>query len=106
MKKCHITHEFLEIKGLFFRVYERCDKFRQVIKKASQCKNNITHDLSSCVVQNFNESEVLKVQLKIEKKRCHEPIDIIYEPVNDERSIECFFTSNLHLAYRSIVLKR
>ena len=44
--------------------------------------------------------------MKNEEKRCHEPVDVIYEPVNDERSIECYFTSNLHLAYRSYCSKK
>ena len=27
-KKCHLVNDLLETKGLFLRVYERCDKFR------------------------------------------------------------------------------
>ena len=61
---------------------------------------------SDCVIQKFNGYEILKTQLKNEDKNCHEPIDIIYEPVNDERSIECYFTRNLHLAYRSYCCKK
>ena len=73
-KECHIANDFLEMKGLFLSVYERRDKFRYVIKKGTQGKNNIIRDLSSSVVQKFNGYEILKVQLKSEEKRCHEPI--------------------------------
>ena len=46
--------------------------------------DSMIRDLSSCVVQKFNRSEILKTQLKTEGKRRHELIEIIYEPVNDE----------------------
>ena len=61
-----------------------------MIKKGTQGKNNMISDLSSCVVQRFNGYEIIKARLKSEEKRCHKPIDIIDEPVNDERSIACF----------------
>lgn len=70
-----------------------------------QDKNNIIRCLSSCVIQKFSGYEILKTQLKNEEKRCHEPVDIIYELVNDERSIKYYLTSNLHLAYRSYCSK-
>lgn len=31
--KCHLVNDLLETKGLFFRVYERCDGLSYVIKK-------------------------------------------------------------------------
>ena len=45
-------------------------------------------DLSVCVVQKFNGYEILKTQLIGKEKRNHEPVDIIYEPVNDKRHIQ------------------
>ena len=39
-KRYHVANDFLEMKGLFLRVYERRDKFRHVIKKV--CKVKIT----------------------------------------------------------------
>lgn len=54
-----------------------------MIKKVYRV-DSIIRDLSSCVVQKFNRSEILKTQLKTEGKRRHELIEIIYEPVNDE----------------------
>ena len=69
-------------------------------------KNNIICDLSSCVIQKFNRYEILKHQLKDQEKQFHEPVDIIYEPVNDDSSIACFFTGNLHLPYRYYCSKK
>ena len=67
-------------------------------------KNNIICDLSSCVIQRFNGYEILKHQLKDQEEQFQEPVDIIYEPVNDNSSIVCFFTDNLH--YRSYCSKK
>ena len=39
----------------------------------------------------FNGYEILKHQLKDQEKQFHEPVDIIYKPVNDNSSIVCFF---------------
>ena len=86
-KKCHLVNDLLETKGLFLRVYERCDKFRHLIKKGVRGKNNIICDLSSCVIQRFNGYEILKHQLKDQEEQFQEPVDIIYEPVNDNSSI-------------------
>ena len=77
-----------------------------MIKKGIQGKNNVQCDLLACVVQKFNGYEILKIQLKVIEKQNHEPIDIIYEQVNDERHIQCFFTDDLHLAYRSYYSKK
>ena len=102
---CHLVNDLLETKGLFLRVYERCDKFRFVIKKGVAGKINITRDLPSCVIQKFNEYEVLKPQLKCQEKQFHKPIDIIFEPVIDNSARACFFTDSLYLAYRSYYLR-
>ena len=72
-----------------------------MIKKGIQGKNNVQRDLSVDLVQKFNGYEISKTQLIGKEKRNHEPVDIIYEPVNDKRHIQCFFTDDLHLAYRS-----
>ena len=63
-------------------------------------------DLSSCVIQKFNRYEILIHQSKDQEKQLHKPISMIYETVNDERAIACFFAVNLHLAYRSYCSKK
>ena len=91
---------------MFLRIYGRRNKFRYVIKKGIQGKSNIQRDLPACVVRKFNGYEILKIRLKVIEKPNHEPIDTIYEPVNDERHIQCFFTDDLHLVYRSYHSKK
>lgn len=41
-------------KNLFLRVQEQHDKFRFIIKKGAQGKNNVIRDLSSCIIKKFN----------------------------------------------------
>ena len=53
----------------------------------------------------MNSYDILKSEPKNEEKQFYEPIDIVYEPVNGESSVKCFFTDNLHLAYRSYCSK-
>ena len=67
--KCHLVNDLLETKGLFLRVYERRDKFRYPIKKGVTGKNNVTQNLSSCVIQKFNGHEILKHQLKRQERQ-------------------------------------
>ena len=98
-KICFIANQLLVTKELLLKVYERRDKFCYIIGVHGKNKN--LRDFSSCVFQKFNGYDILKSELKNEEKQFHELIDIIYEPVNDESSVKCFFTDNLHLAYRS-----
>lgn len=44
--------------------------------------------------------------MKKEKKTKFEPLHIVYGPVLDESSINCFFTNDLHLPFRSYVGKK
>ena len=89
--KCHLVNYLLETKGLFLRIHEKRDKFRYLMKKGVTGKSNVTRNLSPCVIQKFNGYEVLKHQLKRPEKQFYVPIDIIYEPVNDDRHNSVFF---------------
>ena len=88
------------LKKLFSRVYEQRNKFRYVIEKGVQGKNNVTFDLSLCLITKFNGCNILKAQIKGEKKQAV-PIDIVYIPVKgSDETLNCYFTNNLHLLYR------
>ena len=56
------------LKKLFSRVYEQRNKFRYVIEKGVQGKNNVTFDLWLCLITKFNGCAILKAQTKGEKK--------------------------------------
>ena len=64
-------------------------------------------DLSYCVINKFNGYNILKAEIKDEEKKVHQPIDIVYVPIkNSNEIINCYFTDNLHLAYRSYCTRK
>ena len=74
------------------------------IKKKVEGKNKLTRDLSSSVVEKFNGYKITRHELAPKEKKEFTPINIIYEPVlNDKIPIPCFFTDQIHLAYRSYI---
>ena len=73
------------------RLYERRYKFRYIIEKGVQGKNNKIRNLSSCEIQRFNCHNILKPEIKRDEKQFHEPVDVIYEPVVDSKPRNCFF---------------
>ena len=62
--------------------------------------------LSTCVIQQINGYEIVKKNTFKKGKKQFEPLDIVYEPVLDESPIKCFFTNDLHLAFRSYIGKK
>ena len=69
-------------------------------------KNKITRDLSSSVTEKFNGYQTIKYKLACKEQMDHEPLCIVYDPsyLQDENTpILCFFTDQIHLAYRSQV---
>ena len=101
--KCVLVNEFLTRKNLFLKFYERKDKYRYLIKKgACGGKNKVTRDLSSSVTEKFNGYEIRRNKEK--EDFC--PIDTVYEPVfNRGDLVICYFTDEIHLAFRSYFSK-
>ena len=88
-------------KNLFIRVCEIRTKFRYLIHKLPTGKNQVVRNLSSCVIQKCNGYQVVKIEKKHDIKRKFEPIDIVYDPVqNPTDIIEYYFTQNINIAYR------
>ena len=78
-------------------------KIRYVIKK-SPAKNEVKKKLSSCVEERFNSFEIIRHMFEKEQKEKFQPVDIAYKPIKSiEQNIECFFTDEIHLAYRALV---
>ena len=63
----------------------------------------ITYVIVHFVIQKINGYEILKTQFKNEEKHFLEPIDVIYEPVNDKRSIECYFNQQFAFSIRILL---
>ena len=54
------------------------------------------------MIKKFNGYDILKAEINGEEKKQHIPIDIVYIAVNwSNEMINCYFTVNLHFAYRS-----
>ena len=92
--------------GYFLRIYELKKKFRYVTHNNTK-KKNIIRKASSCIKQKFNGFNIVSVEYNRQIRRDFRPIDIIYKPVKKQNeTIQCFFSPQMHLAYRSTFNKR
>ena len=98
--QCFQINRILMKNHLFLRVYEIKDKFRYLIKEDSQ-KKNVMRNLSSCMTERFNGFNIVKLELDRELKREMSPMDILYKPVRKQVNVDCFFTTEINLAYRT-----
>ena len=65
-----------------------------MINKPGQGKNKIIWNISSCVIQKCNGYVVVKVEKKNPEEWLFEPIDIVYDTVqNFEDIVNCYFKS-------------
>ena len=100
-QQCYEVNDLIIEKTLFLRVHETRNKFCYLIHKPPAGKNQVVRNLSSCVIQKYNDYQVVKIEKKYDVKRKFEPIDIVYDPLqNPTDIIECYFTQNTHVAYR------
>ena len=77
---------------------------RFLIKTKVQRKNEVTRNLSSSVLEKFDGYEMIRNDLSYQEKAEVIPIDVVYEPIYDENvPMPCYFTSEIHLAYRSYI---
>ena len=101
-ERCSIMNEVLAKFGYFLRFYERRNKFRYQLRQKLKTKNEMRAELSTCVIQKFNGYDLLRANLKYSEKKDLLLIDIVYEPTfNTEKPIDCFFASEIHLAFNT-----
>ena len=94
---CRIMNRVLAEFGFFFKFYERRNKFRYQLKQKLKSKNEMTTELSACVIQKFNGYDLLRNNLQYNEKTNLVPIDIVYEPTLDvSKPILFFRTRNLY----------
>ena len=98
--QCFQINRILMKSHLLLRVYEIKDKFRYLIKEDSQ-KKKVMRDLSSCITERFNGFNIVKLELDRELRREMYPLDILYKPVKKQGNVDCFFTTEINLAYRT-----
>ena len=99
--QCLKINQILNKYNLFLRVFELKQKFHCLIKQDSE-KKNIIRDLSACIIEKFNGFNIVRIEFDRKLRQKMYPIDIIYKPVKKEDEIiECFFSSQMNLAYRA-----
>ena len=66
----------------------------------------MTRNLSACVLEKFNGYETIRNNLSRKERVEFRAIDIVYEPSLDkDKPIVCYFSPNIHLAYRGYISK-
>ena len=99
--QCNKINQILNKNSLFLRVFEFKQKFHCLIKQDPE-KKNVARELSVCIVEKFNGFATVRLEFDRKLRQKMSPIDIIYKPVKKENEIiECFFSSQMNLAYRA-----
>ena len=99
--QCLKINQILNKNNLFLRVFELKEKFHCLIKQDSERKNLI-RDISGCIIEKFNGFNIVRIEFDRKLRQKMSPIDIIYKPVKrEDEIIECFFSSQINLAYRT-----
>ena len=78
--QCFSVNNLLNKYGLFLRVYELKDKFCYLIKQDFE-ERTVLRELSSCIVENFNGINIVRVDFSKKLRQPFRPINIIYKPV-------------------------
>ena len=102
--KCTLLSDVLARHfGCFLQFYERRNKYRYLLKKKLQSKNEICTELSTCAQQKFNVYEFLRDELKHYKRKNVVAFDIVYEPPrNKQTPIYCYFVLKIYMAFAAI----
>ena len=65
-------------------------------------KQTIKRQLYSCIVETFNGFHIACMEYDKKARKKFSPTDIIYKPVKHQKiKINCYFSNQMHLAYRS-----
>ena len=99
--QCLKINQILNKNNLFLCVFELTEKFRCLIKQDSE-KKNLIRDLSACIIEKFNGFNIARIEFDKKLRQKMSPTNFIYKPVKKEDEIiECFFSLQINLAYRS-----
>ena len=89
--RCFRANQVLAKHNFFLKFCERRDDFRFQIKKKVEGKNQVTRNLSSCVLEKFNGYEIIKHQLARKEKKGFSAIEVVYESIYDGKIPLPFF---------------
>ena len=101
-ERCYKINKVISKHGFFLKFFERRNMYRFLIKKKVQRKNEVTRNLSACVLEKFNGYETIRNSLWREEKIDFTAIDIVYEASFDKDTpVVCYFTPKIQTAYKS-----
>ena len=89
--RCFLANQVLAKHNFFLKFFERRDDFRFQIKKKVEGKNQVTRNLSSCVLEKFNGYNIIKHQLARKEKKGFSAIEVVYESIYDGKIPLPFF---------------
>ena len=105
-ERCYKINKVISKHGFFLKFFERRNVYRFLIKKKVQRKNEVTRNLSACVLEKFNGYETIRNDLSRKEKVDFRAIDIASESSFDKTTpVICYFSPNIQLAYRSYIGK-
>ena len=100
-RTCHLANEILTKHNYFLQIFELRDKFRYLTHDTFVQKS-IKRKVSSCILEKFNGFDVVRIENERSTRKKFQPIDIIYKPVRKiTQTIECFFSTQIYLAFRT-----
>ena len=104
--RCYLINKVLVKHGFFIRFFDKRNIYRFLIETNVQGKNEVTRNLSSCVIEKFNGYETIRMEIERKEKLDFNLINIVYEPTFDEKEpVVCNLTDQIHVAYRSYIGK-
>ena len=99
--QCLKINQILNKNNLFLCVFELKEKFHCLIKQDSE-KKNLIRDLSACIIEKFNGFNIVRIESDRKLRQKMPLVDINYKPIKKEdKIIECFFSSQINLAYKT-----
>ena len=99
---CYEINEILIEHNYFLRVFEQKNKYRQILVKKPE-KQNQVKQLATCLIQKYNDFQVVKTAFNKKQRRNFEPVDIIYIPTKNAQILpECYYTTNIANAYTAL----
>ena len=100
-QKCHRVNQTLSKCNFFLKVCKLKEKFRVLVKQNPD-KKSILRELSGYITNKYNGFNIVRLEQSKNIMRKFIPIEIINKPVkNCNEVINCYFSNNINLAFRS-----
>ena len=98
--KMHLVNDLVFEKKMFLRLFEKKSKFRYLIKKGNEKKNEIKKEVLACIDMHYNGFNVSCHLCNKDQQIEFQPVDIICKPVKRvDEIIECFYSAEIFQAF-------